>query len=164
MYNNYQPQRDYMPNVNGFTPYRNQFNKPMNRNFNNESSWNFRNGGKGYYPQQRQVVKHSGCTSGITKNTNKPYVRGWKYDKRNGLRSFIAGPYESKNSTTNEHKSKTGRIWENWCVKITLSDGQTILKSALYDQMTGKVIIKELGYVMNPKGGKGGYVGTFTNK
>lgn len=136
----------------GFTPYANAYGKPMNSRYGNPPTKFNRN--------NQQIVKHSGCSAGQTKD-GKPYVRGWKFDKRNGLRSFIAGP--TKN--TENHKNKLGtKVWQNWAVKITMPSGESFLKSCLYDTTTGKVIINELGFVMNPKGGRGGYVGSFTNK
>jgi hypothetical protein len=131
-----------------------------------------------YQPQQvaRQgqfsggiKTKHSGCTSGTYEKDSKGllcsgttkinYIRGWKYDKRNGLRSFLACPYSKTKTIT----SGTGKVWENWMVKVTLCDGQNLIMGGMYDVQSRKVIIKDLGFVMNPKGGKGGYVGSFVN-
>ncbi len=114
------------------------------------------NGG-GYRSQpNREQKKHSGCKSGVDKN-GKQYVSGWKYDKRNGLRKFYASPY----SGTHETKSKSNRIWQNWFVRIEMPNGQEIKTSGLYDVSTGKITISQLGFVMNPRGGRGGYVGPY---
>lgn len=104
--------------------------------------------------------KKSGCSAGVTRETNKPYVQGWKYDRRNGLRKFIAGPY----SKTQTVKSERGLEWENWCLKVTFSDGRSQLFNCMYDVLNRRVICKELGFVMNPRGGPGGFVGSFVNK
>ena len=116
--------------------------------YNNGGGFGGNNGG--------QPKKHSGATSGVDKNDN-PYVRGWKYDKRNGLRSFLACPYKG----TKEVTSRTGRVWHNWMVKVTPQGQQSFIVSGLYDPQTKVVIIPELGFTMNPKGGRGGYTGPF---
>jgi hypothetical protein len=108
---------------------------------------------------QPQQKKRSGCESGKDKN-DTPYVRGWKYDKTNGLRSFYACPY----SKTKRVKSQNGSEWENWMIKVQHSDKTTTLHSCLYEISTKKVFIKEFGFVMNPKGGYKGYVGPYYYK
>lgn len=110
----------------------------------------------------RQPKKHSGCRFGQT--GDKPYVHGWKYDRRNGLRSFIAGPYEGKKSSTKRFTSKSGKEWENWAVKITLSDGQTIWKQCLYQVASRRVFIQDMGLMMSPNSPNGGYVGPMKRK
>lgn len=104
--------------------------------------------------------KHSGCKGGQDKK-GRSYVSGWKYSRRTGLVSFFAAPY--KNTST--HKSEHGRVWENWICKIqNKSTMQESIMPCLYDRTTGKVILQKLGFVMNPKGGRGGYVGTYVNR
>jgi len=103
------------------------------------------------------IVKHSGCKAGLDKNS-KPYVQGWKVDKTNGMRKFYASPYHA----TKEIKAKTsGRVWHTWLVKIELPTGEVMLRPCMYAPDTKMVIIKDLSFVMNPKGGKGGYIGPF---
>lgn len=101
--------------------------------------------------------KRSGCTSGIGKNGEK-YVRGWKASKRKGLVVYLCTPYKD----TKVHESKSGRKWENWVCKVQPESAQSYLISCLYDVMNNKVIINEIGYVLNPKGGRGGYCGRFS--
>jgi hypothetical protein len=125
---------------------------------NNNSTWSS-NGGNRELPQK----KHSGCTTGLTKKTNaheggKPYVQGWKYDKRNGLRKFFASGYAS---TTCGVSPSTGTKYETWVVKITLADGSSLIRPCMYYPETRRVVIRELGFVMSPKGGRGGYIGKF---
>lgn len=115
------------------------------------------NNSNGKGNRKRKADKHSGCKSGTDKN-GKPYVQGWKYDKRNGLRSFYATPYKG----TQEVKSKrSGRLWQNWFVRVRNADGTEVKTSGMYDVSTGKVIIDSMGFVMNPRGGRGGYVGPY---
>lgn len=102
--------------------------------------------------------KRSGCTAGMDKNGN-PYVRGWKAT-RQGVISLFAFPYKG----TAKHESKNGREWHNWCCKVRVGYGPEQIMTCLYDPMTRKVTIEQMGFVMNPKGGPGGYTGSFTNK
>lgn len=135
-----------------------------------KKNWNSNGSNRSYnqesyqQPQRRQYKaepkKHSGCSAGLSNNADKtPYVQGWKVDKENGLRKFFAFPYKG----TKQYTSETGKVWENWIVEITPKDGRKWITTCLYDVQTRKVIINDLGFVMNPKGGKGGYVGTFIN-
>ena len=107
----------------------------------------------------RPQKKRSGAKSGTDKNGN-PYISGWKYDKTNGLRSFFASPY----SGTKETKSKSGKIWENWFVQIRVPSGEVIKTSGLFDKMNNKLIVPQLGFVLNPRGGAGGYCGPYYYK
>lgn len=127
--------------------------KPLN---NNGGGNGYKKGGNN---NNEKGPKHSGCKYGTDKNGN-PYVRGWKYDKRNGMRSFLATPY----SKTKAHKSAAGREWHNWMVKIQPEGQPSSIVSGLYDPVSKKVIVPELGFVLNPKGGKGGYTGTYVNR
>lgn len=120
-------------------------------NYRNNNSYNNYNN-----RYNRQQKKRSGCKSGIDKNGNS-YISGWKYDKQNGLRSFFAAPF----SGTKETESKSGRIWANWFVQIRMPSGQIIKTSGLFDKSNNKLIIPDLGYIMNPRGGAGGYVGPY---
>ncbi|MDB5230437.1 MAG: hypothetical protein JWN76_1242 [Chitinophagaceae bacterium] len=104
--------------------------------------------------------KHSGCHAGKDKNDN-PYVQGWKYSRRDGMRSFLATPYSKTKSVKS---ADSGIEWQNWMVKISQEGKLPQITGGMYNPATKKVIVKDLGYIMNPKGGKGGYVGTFINK
>lgn len=103
--------------------------------------------------------KKSGCTTGIGKN-NQPYVRGWKASRRFGMTTFFAAPYKGTHSV----ESKNGNTWENWILKIQYENGQEKIKPCLYSPQTKRVICQDLGLVMNPKGGRGGYTGRFYSK
>lgn len=147
-----------MYNNNSYRGSNNRTNDYGNRSygnggFNNSSHRSF---GKSGYNAPK---KHSGCRSGQDKK-GRAYVSGWKYGKRSGLVSFFAAPYKG----TSTHKSASGRVWQNWICKMqNKSTFEETITPCLYDQSTGKVIIKKLGFVMNPKGGRGGYVGTYVN-
>lgn len=146
--------------------YDKDFGKPEPKKSNNmarysggNNSGNNRNYSSNNRKNNNQPEKKkSGCKMGFAKGDPKrPYIRGWKADKTHGLRAFIAGP--AKN--TKVHISKTsGREWENWTVKVTTPHGIELF-NCLYDVRDKKVLIKDLGLVMNPKGGVGGYVGPY---
>lgn len=134
-----------------------------NRNYNNgyRSQGGYSSGGydRGGYQNNRPQKKHSGCKSGTDRN-GKPYLQGWKYDKTNGLRKFYATPYNGTKETT----SGSGKVWQNWFVRIQMSDGSELKTSGLFDKQQNKVVINQLGFVMNPRGGAGGYVGPYYYK
>lgn len=103
--------------------------------------------------------KSSGCKAGIGPKSGKPWVSGWNFQKRRGMLTFIAGPYEG----TSVVQGKTHE-WENWVAKLKLNGiPQPGVMPCLYDVTTGKVIFKDLdaGMVANPKAPNGGYFGTF---
>ncbi len=123
-------------------------NGSNNRNSNNDSN----NG---------EQKKHSGCKMSLaTKGSHQgsQVLTGWKYSKRTGMISIIASPY----SKTQEVISKSNRTWQNWMVKFTFKDTlQTKIYGGLFDVNNHKIIIKEIGWVLNPKAPNGGYVGKF---
>lgn len=150
MYNN---QYNGARNSYGFSPYYsggsgNGYNRNWNQGFKRTNNYRVNN---------NQPKKHSGCTAGFSHgDATKPYVRGWKFDKRFGLRNFIAGP----NKKTKRSTSKNGREWENWTAKMQTGEGVKLF-NCLYDCFNKKVIIGDLGFVMNPKAANGGYVGPY---
>src|SRR5690606_7896498 len=110
------------------------YNNGYNRNNNGYNGSGYNNGynnrgNSGYGNQQRPQKKRSGCKSGTDRN-GKPYIQGWKYDKTNGLRKFYATPY----SGTQEVTSKSGKVWQNWFVRVTMPDGSEIKTSGMYDK------------------------------
>jgi hypothetical protein len=145
----YNQQYNGQGNNSNFSPYAGQNQRPYNQGFNNAP----RGGSQNFQPK-----KHSGAKGGNDKNGN-PYVRGWNFSKRNGLRAFFCSPYKN---TTKHEAEKSGRVYENWMCKVTLSDGQTFIKGCLYEAATGKVTISDMGMVINPRANNGGYCGTFS--
>ncbi|BFG69615.1 hypothetical protein KACHI17_04960 [Sediminibacterium sp. KACHI17] len=127
----------------------------MAKNYNRSRQYNNNNS-----RNDRDYVKKSGCTKGFAQGEqNRPYVRGWRASKRDGITTYMCSPYKSKTSETKQHKSNSGRIWENWACKVQPQNGQSFFVSCLYEPASGKVIIPELSMVLNPKGGRGGYCG-----
>lgn len=110
------------------------------------------------YKEQKPIKKHSGCKYSTARESGKPIVYGWNYSKQRGLISFIASPYKG----TKDHTSKSGKVWQNWVVKITNKRTlQETLTSGLFDKQTRKLILKQQGMVANPNARNGGYFGKF---
>lgn len=135
------------------------YNNNYSRGGYNNNRYNNHQGG-----QNRPVKKRSGASAGFANGeADKPYVRGWKYDKTHGLRTFIAGTYKGKNSQTHRIKSKNGKEWENWFVKVTGPHGVT-KHNCLYDVQKKRVFIQDLGLMISPSSPGGGYTGPFFKK
>lgn len=134
-------------------------------NYNQDFSQTQRSNNGYQYQPQRQVKKHSGCKTGILKAGNfqgEQYVSGWNYSKAHGLRSFLATPYSK---TKKSISKKTGTEWLNVVVKVQPKQQKAFLVSGMLEVRTNRVIIEELGMIMNPKAPNGGYCGTmFQNK
>ncbi len=117
---------------------------------NNTSNRSSRNSGQ---------KKHSGAKIVFGKNGQK-YISAWNYSGRHGLLSFFVSDYKK----TRVHKSKTGKEWANVMVKVSGEKQKPYIVSGLLDMATDRVIINELGMVINPKAPNGGYCGTFVRK
>ncbi len=138
----------------GFSPYNNYRRNDYQQRREFVQGYN---SNRNQYSVQKR--KHSGCKAGNDRN-GQPFVRGWKFDRRHGLRSFLAVPYKG----TSEHTSNSGRVWYNWMVKISAAGSKPEIVSGLYDPSSGKVIIRDLSFVMNPRASNGGYVGSFIKR
>ncbi len=106
-------------------------------------------------------VKRSGCKYGIDKN-GKPYISAWKVE--NGRMYSL---YCRPSSKTSTHQGKDFD-WEDWIYSLTIDRVETAIAGkpigiCLFCPTTQKVIIKGMGWVLNPKGGVGGYCGPFGN-
>src|ERR1043165_1292605 len=120
------------------------------------------NGPRGYNnnQQNRQQKKHSGAKlSPITKGTQQSgmCIVAWNYSRGKGLVKCLIVPYKG----TKQHDSKTGKIWENWMVKINYTKtGQELTKSALVQVTPNgdviKAFVNHMGWVVNPKAPNGG--------
>ncbi len=101
------------------------------------------------------VYKKSGAKKGITKNGGR-YTSGWRARKGFGLTSYFCAP--TKNTT--EVTSKVGKLWlTSISVKIVNKDmSMSTLAWGLMESSTGKVIIQDLGLVINPNAPNGGVV------
>ncbi|RQO68509.1 hypothetical protein DBR40_19910 [Pedobacter sp. KBW01] len=101
--------------------------------------------------------KHSGCKYKATSKNGSPVTTGWNYSRRHGLVTFLC--VTTKN--TEVHTSKSGKEWLNVMVKVTKPMCADTLVSGLMERHTGKVIVKEMGIVLNPKAPNGGYCGKY---
>jgi hypothetical protein len=104
---------------------------------------------------QDEQRKKSGCQQGIGRDSNKAWVSGWNISAQ-GYMKFLAFPYKDTKRVT----SGSGVQWENWVVKITHPDKQQSVLPCLYEVGTGRVLMKDLGMIANPKAPNGGYWGT----
>lgn len=104
--------------------------------------------------------KRSGCQTGRWAD-GEYWTNGWKASKRFGLVKFSA--FTTKK--TDSIQSGSGRSWlTNILVKVQKEFEKEQLFSGLMDPNTGKVVIKDLGMVMNPKAPNGGYIGRYGTK
>lgn len=119
---------------------------------------------RGYSGNNAPRKKHSGCkmqNSYVSKATgevvNAPLITGWNYAKSRGMLSFIATPRKDKKIRETAHPD-----WENWYVKVfnkrTL---QTEHHNGFYQLSKGRLFIKDMVMMLNPKAPNGGYVGTY---
>jgi hypothetical protein len=140
-------------------PYNNNYNGNGGYRRNNYNN-SYNNGGYNQ-GQNRPKKKRSGAKFGYSNgNAATPFVRGWKATRRFGLITYLCVPYK----ITRTHTSGSGKEWENWMLKIQFADGKTELKSCLYNVQSKKVIINDLGMVINPNAPNGGYCGSFVKR
>jgi hypothetical protein len=134
---------------------------------NNNSHYNNNGGGNNNYQNNNNnnnnasKKKHSGATKGIDKN-GKQYFRGWNFSKRRGMLTVFVTAYKS----SSEHTSpKSGITYTNLMAKLHYKDsGVEKIVGALLSHKTHRVIIPELGMVLNPDAPNKGYFGKFTRK
>lgn len=149
--------------------YINESKNPLNMaNYGNRNNYGKRSGNSyGNYSGSRAaapVKKHSGAkfkkyfpTSGPNKGVEQKLVTGWRLANRQ-LISFHC-------VTTSKSKlSDKGWIGSVACSVTNTATGQKSFYWGTMQAATGKVVIGDLALVLNPKGGKGGYCGTFLNK
>lgn len=107
-----------------------------------------------YQNRPAQPRKKSGCTLRIMSD-GSPILSGWKAG-RTGMLSLYARPYKG----TKKIVSKSGKEWLNLFVTITNRNTMQVQKtSGLFNKQNGKLYIKELNLIANPKAPRGGYFG-----
>ncbi len=102
----------------------------------------------------KPIKKRSGAKFKFSKH-GKPLTIAWKAT-RYGMLSILCGLTKYSNEVT----SKSGRVWYSG-VSVAIKNtntGQTNFHFGLMEKATGKVIVKNLGWVINPNGGYGGVV------
>lgn len=139
-YNQYPQQRQYYDR--GYTPY-------VNRGTANNH-------------QKHQSKKHSGAkskkytpTAGNNAGKSQIITNGWMYRRRTGLITYKC------NTTSKSQLTDKGWIGSIACEVVNRATGQKSFYWGTMEASTGKVVINDLGIVINPKGGKGGYTGPF---
>lgn len=117
---------------------------------------------QGYYqPHSRPIKKHSGAKHRTYTNGNgllQYLTTGWRLSRTKELISYKA--VTTKKSELSE-KGWFGSIWITLTNKVT---GEVNSFWGTMQKSTGKVIISDLGVVMNPRANNGGYTGSFTKK
>jgi hypothetical protein len=111
---------------------------------------------------QEKTVKHSGAkltkykpTTGKNKDQNQYLVSGWK---------LAGGQLIAVKCITTSKSSDSGKGWVG-SVACSITNKASGQKSFYWGTMqiaTGKVVISDLGWVLNPKAPNGGYCGTFS--
>ncbi|WP_025146178.1 hypothetical protein [Pedobacter jeongneungensis] len=107
----------------------------------------------------RPAKKHSGAKYKATSKNGTPVTTGWNYSRRHGLVTFLCVTTKA----TSVHTSKAGVEYLNVMVKISKAMSKDELVSGLMERHTGRVFVKELGIVINPKAPNGGYCGKWGN-
>lgn len=137
-------------NQHPFTPFKNDYQQ--------------RNAGYSRTQRKKDFVKHSGAKltrytpqSGVNAGVEQHLVTGWRLANRELI--------SIKAVTTN----KSNLSEKGWfgSVAVTFTNtktGQTSFHWGTMEKKTGKVVINEMAFVMNPKAKNGGYSGTFLNK
>lgn len=141
-----------------YNNYRNQDSNFRDFDFNT-LQYRPRNGGGG------GGKKHSGCKvsryvpkEGANKGQQQMIVNAWMYRRNGGLTTLRA-------VTTSKSKlTEKGWYGSIACELINKTTGQKSFYWGSMEKATGKVVISALGFVANPKGGKGGYFGSFSSK
>ena len=116
------------------------------------------------YVQRKSQGKHSGAVmtryypkSGANKDKEQTIVNGWRLSRSKELIKITA--------VTTEKTSLSDKGWySNVAVTfINTVTGAKYLHWGTMQKSTGKVVVSDMAFVMNPKAKNGGYAGTFVN-
>ncbi|MPL56022.1 hypothetical protein SDC9_01504 [bioreactor metagenome] len=146
--------------------YSKKPNKMANRNYkgtrarvSQREDWS-----RDRYVQRRSQGKHSGAVmtryypkSGANKDKEQTIVNGWRLSRNKELIKITA--------VTTEKTSLSEKGWySNVAVTfINTVTGAKYLHWGTMQKSTGKVVVSDMAFVMNPKAKNGGYAGTFVN-
>jgi hypothetical protein len=104
--------------------------------------------------------KHSGCRMRQLPKMKFPIIFGWMY-KGGAIISLYATEYAKSKET----KSEAGKRWVNLFVRLTNKTTMRVEKmSGLLNLDNGKLYIKDLNLIANPKAPNGGYFGVQIKK
>ncbi|CAN1538367.1 hypothetical protein MCETHM1_01654 [Flavobacteriaceae bacterium] len=137
-------------NQHPFTPFKNDYQQ--------------RNAGYNRMQRKSDFVKHSGAKltkyfpkSGINAGVEQFLVTGWRLSNKELI---------SIKAVTTSKSKESEKGWFG-SVAVTFTNTKTGAQQFHWGTMekkTGKVVINEMAFVMNPKAKNGGYSGTFLNK
>ncbi|MBE99086.1 hypothetical protein [Flavobacterium coralii] len=112
-----------------------------------------------------QFKKHSGAKTkrytpkqGPNKGVEMIHTHGWTAHKRKDFITY------SCNTTGKSKQSDKGWIGSIAVEVLNHNTGQKSFYWGTMEAKTSKVVINDLGLVINPKARNGGYTGTFINK
>lgn len=100
--------------------------------------------------------KHFTITKGPNAGVPRICTSGWNVSRKGGLNTFLC--------TTTNKSQDAGKGWVG-SVRCEVTNKATHQMRVLWGTMqvsTGKVVIPDLGIVINPKAPNGGYCGKFT--
>lgn len=113
---------------------------------------------------KKDFVKHSGAKltryipeTGANAGVEQHLVTGWRLANRELI--------SIKAITTNKSNLSEKGWFGSIAVTFTnTKTGQTSFHWGTMEKKTGKVVVNEMAFVMNPRAKNGGYAGTFLNK
>ena len=121
------------------------------------------NGNQGYNGSKKPVKKHSGAKhttytpeTGNNKGQKQYLTTGWRLNGRD-LISIKAV------TTTKSKESEKGWFGSVAVTFTNTKTGEQNFHWGTMEKKTGKVVVNDLTFVMNPKAKNGGYAGTFIN-
>jgi len=129
-------------------------------NYSNDYRRSFTQNSPRYVSSQPMKKKRSGAKFKMAKN-GKMVVVAWKATKM-GMLSILVGTTKYTKAVT----SQNGRTWLTGC-SVSIKNGLSGVSSfhfGMMDKATGKTIVKDLGWVINPQGGLGGVVAQIGKK
>jgi hypothetical protein len=131
--------------------------------FRNAAPYNPQYGPQNYNGQPMR--KKSGAkskrytvTQGVNAGAQRVCTSGWNVKRNGGFTSFLC------NTTNKSQDVGKGWVGSVACEVVNKSTGQKSFYWGMMQIATGKVVISDLGVVLNPKAPNGGYCGTFSKK
>lgn len=119
---------------------------------------------RGLWPPVGNKKKHSGartCISSKPGHEGQIFISAWNFSREKGLVKVFVSPYKG----TRDVQSGSGRTWRVMMAKLSFGrSGQEKIEPVLMDVQSGKVVIKSMGWVVNPRARNGGYCGSFSRR
>lgn len=142
------------------TQYRQGYNNRGNGYGYGNNSYNrggYNNSNRNNAPKKHSGAKSKKYTPTQGKNAGKSQIitNGWMFRRGVGLVTYKC------NTTSASQLTEKGWIGSIACEVVNRAAGQKSFYWGTMEASTGKVVINDLGIVISPKGGKGGYTGPF---